>query len=367
MLRARGVRIALSALVACLLTAVPSASGEGIAWSEPLHLHYAADLEPDALSCTTGFCGAVIGGQDVLFSRHPSKAWHRVRLRGALRVNDVSCPSPHLCVAVEDTGSGELTIYTSTRPASARSWRRVVLKNPGGETAQVECPAPTMCVITASANLVSAHPAAGARAWKRKNHHASGNLGVTCPSPRLCLATDIDGSARRSSGLVQVLSDPLRPGSRWRTVRVARSANGHGPPFLFGSTCVAPSACLLLFLNEDGSSGAMTSIDPLAGPDAWAQAPLPAAPPRPPSARAGTLTASCVSLHFCAVGDEGLGDIVFSTNPFDPVEASWQRVALPLSASSTADLMDCYRPATCVVVASDPDQRGYYITTSRPS
>jgi hypothetical protein len=120
----RGVLIALSALVACLLTAVPSAGGEGIAWSEPLHLHYAADLEPDALSCTAGLCGAVIGGQDVLFSRHPSKAWHRVRLRGALHVNDVSCPSPHLCVAVEDTGSRELTIYTSTRRAGVEAQDR---------------------------------------------------------------------------------------------------------------------------------------------------------------------------------------------------------------------------------------------------
>jgi hypothetical protein len=152
---------------------------------------------PTDIACpTTTFCAAVDNQVDIATSTRPTGgpgAWRRISLNhGATPASPpaISCPTSQLCAIAAGN-----TVLTSTNPASRSAWRRVQVNVPTPLT-RISCPSPAMCVaVDQSGDVVaSSNPTGGAGAWTRTTidpGHALTSL--TCP-PGACIAGDDAGN-----------------------------------------------------------------------------------------------------------------------------------------------------------------------------
>jgi hypothetical protein len=140
------------------------------------------------------------------WSTHPTRgynAWRTATLGLATNLLSISCPSVHLCVAVDDRGDA----WTSTTPAGgARAWKRAHIDS--APLIGVSCPSRRLCVAADNngAVLASTNPTRGRRTWRIM--HVDSNVyetsvvsqeatftDIACPSTRLCVAVDTSGRA----------------------------------------------------------------------------------------------------------------------------------------------------------------------------
>jgi hypothetical protein len=136
-----------------------------------------------------------------------------------------------------------------------------------------------------------------------------------------------------------VSTDPLGGSGAWHLDRV----DGNIP--IAGISCASPNLCVAVD-DPDLPAHLMHAFTYVAsaGVGAWHPATIAAAP-------GDALGVSCLSSHFCAVGD-GDGDMLVSTNP--GTHALWDRVKVDtVEYNNTLDSLSC--PASTLCVATDED------------
>ena len=265
-------------------------------------------------------------------------------------VQDVSCPSSHLCVAVTDLGD----IYASTDPTGpASAWSVAALKPTGTNIHLygVSCPTESLCVAVSGRRInkgkvfTSTDPTGGVGAWREADLGEGFDLrAVSCSSATFCAAAGANGEVITST-------DPTGGPGAWSSVGAPggsilqsidcipgvcltgntggnlltatepaslaswRGASGGGSVQVTGSACASVSACLAVDNNGDVS----VSTEPTGAHPAWALTNVrpyseEAEAPGSPGAN-GLLGASCPSEQLCVlVGSRG--GIVTSTEPF---------------------------------------------------
>jgi hypothetical protein len=278
------------------------ASANALDWSSPRLVDPGHRLL--ASSCPTpSLCVAVDDAGQALTSTRPAgrtQHWTRrlVDRHGAL--TGLSCPSHSLCVAVDDAGN----VLSSTRPRGGRRTWRIASVDRDSSLTGVSCPSSSFCVAADDQGdvLVSHRPLGGARAWRRVSLDIAGALvGVSCPTAALCVAAE-DSSA------VVVSARPGGGASSWREVDL--TATGAGD--LTSVSCPSLSLCVA----GDDQGNVLTSTRPTRGARGWKRSDVDAANVVPVDqlGEVGLTGVSCASLVLCVAAD-GAGDIVSSRSP----------------------------------------------------
>lgn len=261
------------------------------------------------------------------------------------RINRVSCSSSSLCVAVEYAD-----VITSSNPtAGAAAWTVTNLDGFSGipYLSDVSCPSDRLCVAidsNGSAVATSTNPTGGAAAWTlTKVAGAQGLSGLSCPSITLCVAVDGGGNAITSS-------NPAGGAATWSATHVdgpAVCVRGEGslPCGMHSVSCPTSNLCVAV-----DSTGVVTSKNPTGGAAAWKATPV-----------AGVFYiggVSCPSVTLCVAF--GGGDVVTSTNPTGGA-AAWK--VTHVTASHNLTSVSCPSSTLCIGV----DDYGDVITSTNPS
>lgn len=281
-----------------LVTTTRPKGGAG-AWKKAVHVDSRGQLT--GVSCpTTSFCAAVDDGGDVLTSVDPTggaRHWTAPAridtttsaMGGYVGLNGISCPTSHLCVAVDNAESGR--VFVSTDPAGgAGTWRE---SRVGGTLAAVSCPSTTLCLLSGSAHWESTDPAGGAASWHARG--GSGNAVLEaddCPSVHLCVAV---GFGNVTAGIATASTDPTGTEKAWTTARVEGSPPPYGGSTLDAVGCLSTSLCVALSSSDE----AFISTRPAHG--TWG-----AGRAIRPKAAAQTSAISCTSTLCVAVDSAGI-------------------------------------------------------------
>jgi hypothetical protein len=266
------------------------------------------------------------------------------------QVQGVSCPSPHLCVAVTNLGQ----IYASTDPTGpASAWSVAEMSDEGRNTHLygVSCPTESLCVVVSGRRVnsgkifTSTNPTGGTGAWQETDLGEALDLrAVSCSSPTFCVAAGYGGELIASR-------HPTGGASAWFVV------GSPGGPGVLQSIACPPGICLT------GNSGGnlLTSTEP-AQLGGWRETSTGAA--------VQITGASCASPVACLAVDSN-GDVIASTNPTDP-RPDWSLAHLrPYSEGAeepgSADAnglfgASCPTTSFCAVVGS----RGSIFTSDEP-
>jgi hypothetical protein len=242
----------------------------------------------------------------------------------------VSCPSPGLCVAVDNGGK----TFVSTDPAggSTSAWKISVVAGATSGFSGVSCPDVELCVGIAGGNIVSTtDPTGGGAKWKSLD---AGNalmgqggdefVSVSCPSPTLCLVADINGN-------VLVSTNPTGPASAWKASDVDAAA---ASPEVTSLSCPSAHFCVA---GDDGGH-ILTTTDPTGGAEAWKMA-------TPAGSSSSISSVSCPSTSFCLVASDQL---FISADPAGGGTA-WKEVSGVLNGDT--ETVACASSTVCV--ASD--------------
>ncbi len=164
----------------------------------------------------------------------------------------------------------------------------------------ISCPSQKLCVATDGAGNVlhSSNPMGGSRTWKSAHVDFSNSINaVSCPSAAFCAAADDFGNVLTST-------NPGGGAAAWTSAAVDA---GH---FLYGISCPSNSLCVAV----DASGRIVASNDPAGGPSAWTT------PAQVESSGRWLLSVDCPSAVLCVAGDTG-GNAVVSDNPTGGVGA----------------------------------------------
>jgi len=208
------------------------------------------------VSCpTVALCAAVDNNGNVITSSKPTGTaadWTVSHVDGNY-LSAISCPSSGLCVAVDIVGN----VVTSSNPTGGSgAWRVVHVDGSNCVVSEapspcflssVSCPTPGLCVtVDESGNVVSStNPTGGAAAWKVTRLDSEGAGGpyaihtsVSCPTSSLCVGVGEDDQAR---GFEVSSTDPTGGLPAWtRTVQIGGSIL-NSVSCTTGSLCVAVS------------------------------------------------------------------------------------------------------------------------------
>jgi hypothetical protein len=159
---------------------------------------------------------------------------------GQPTLDDVSCPSVSLCVAVDSAGD----VLTSDNPSGgSAAWTATAL-NGAPDLSAVACPSVALCLADGGSKLfVSTAPTAGVQAWSG-SEFPYGLPRISCPAKSLCLGGVQGGGDIASS------NDPAGGGSTWSTQ--------HVPAFSILAACASSSQCFAL----DGSGDEYLGVQP---------------------------------------------------------------------------------------------------------
>ncbi len=242
----------------------------------------------------------------------------------------VSCPSPGLCVAVDNGGKA----FVSTDPAdgSTSAWKISVVAGATSGFSGVSCPDIELCVGIAGGNIVSTtDPTGGGAKWKSLDvgNALMGQGGdefvsVSCPSATLCLVADINGN-------VLVSTNPTGPAAAWKVSDVDAAA---ASPEVTSLSCPSAHFCVA---GDDGGH-ILTTTDPTGGAEAWKMA-------TPAGSSSSISSVSCPSTKFCVVASDQL---FISADPSGGGTA-WKKVSGVLNGDT--ETVACASSTVCV--ASD--------------
>ena len=146
------------------------------------------------------------------------------------------------------------TTTTTTTPRKPAVWELAPIPSPNGLMA-VSCPSAHLCVAVDNDGhaVISTHPTGGAPAWKAVDIDGTNAInGVACPSIKLCVAVDDDGS-------VIISTKPTGGASKWERVDV------DGNQYIYGVSCPTVTFCAAGDLNGN----VVTSSDPSGRASKW--------------------------------------------------------------------------------------------------
>jgi hypothetical protein len=174
-------------------------------------------------------------------------------------LQDVSCPSISLCVAVDSAGNA----LTSTNPtASPAAWITNDVAGTNGLSA-VACPTTSLCVAAGGSKIsVSRAPAAGVQAWATSAIRYALTR-ISCSTVPFCAAVD-------QSGDVVISTSPGSGGTAWTGTHI-------DPYNIEAAACSTSSRCFALDGVGNLSVGRSPTIKELLAPSLRAAATPPAA------------------------------------------------------------------------------------------
>ena len=347
---------ALIAFAAAAAGAAPAMAAPTIRWHKPVRIEPLRNGGLSAISCPTSkLCVAVDQSGYIVTSTNPtgsSHAWSKtIRIVSAADapLTGIDCPSATLCVATDANGD----VITSTHPTKgASAWSKPAhvdtSSGPDGGSAGltgISCPTTRLCVATdgaTPANVVtSTNPTGGTTAWKLAAVGGTGSVltSVACPSATLCVAA---GSQH------YVSTSPTGGASAWKAT--GTQAGGG----VFSSiTCPSIAFCITAGYGDTGSGLITTTVKPTGNAASWTTvSPL----TQPPGAGAGIVDAiGCTTASFCIATDSA--DNVFTSST--PLTGVWgNQTAVDATSGQTSDGSAISCTATmCVVV----DSNGYAI------
>jgi uncharacterized membrane protein len=277
-------------------------------------------------------------------------------MAGKVFLLGVSCPTTDLCVA---SGTNNV-IATSTDPTGgSAAWDfRYVGDGPwpntdewatqgisGKQIQGISCPSPRLCVAVMNQGNIytSTDPTGPASAWNSiqiddqgRNTHL---FGVSCPTVSLCVAVS---GKRADQGKIFSSTNPTGGLAAWRSTELAE-------PFEFrGVSCPTASFCVAV----DDEGRIVTSTEPTGDGSAWRVVGAPGGP--------GSLQAiSCVLTTLCVTGNEG-GNLLASTNPTGAL-SSWDEFSGGGSVQITG--VSCPSVAECLAV----DNNGSVLRSTDPT
>jgi len=244
---------------------------------------------------STALCVGIAGdglnvpGPNLVMSRAPRSAkWVMQTIDGGRRLRVLTCMSAGWCLAV----ARQNRVLISADPArGAASWRLA----PGGpgrhldNVQQLSCPSVHLCVGLAGHYVVSSvAPLRGGTAWSQVlvNPDAPA-FSVDCPATSQCVATNSDGQLLASS-------DPTGR-TAWKFVRLDRPTRNLVSASL---SCASATQCVVAF--GDGRVFSTTNLT--ASAPTWHQTQLGSShlPDRPV-----TLSVSCTTANVCAAVADG--------------------------------------------------------------
>ncbi|MHB8694165.1 MAG: hypothetical protein ACYDHH_23235, partial [Solirubrobacteraceae bacterium] len=215
----------------------------------------------------------------VWLSRQPAggpASWQRVRLKlsrvlgydAPTVINDISCPSPRLCVAVDNAGD---VVVTTTPTGAARGWK-VMVRLPAQETrggpvseslTSVTCPSSHLCIASDAQTpyLEGSEPGMllTSRDPSRRGSWHGQRLGlssVSCPTVRLCLAATADG------GRLATTSNPTGGRKAWKHIRLPGFPHALNQIQTEAVSCAGPRRCVVAGSGTDGGGIVATSTTP---------------------------------------------------------------------------------------------------------
>jgi hypothetical protein len=143
-------------------------------------------------------------------------------------LQDVSCPSISLCVAVDSAGNA----LTSTDPtAGPAAWTPNDVAGTNGLSA-VACPTTSLCVVAGGSEIsVSRAPAAGVQAWATSPIRYALTR-ISCSTVSFCAAVD-------QSGDVVISTSPGSGGTAWTGTHI-------DPYTIDAAACSTSSRCFAL-------------------------------------------------------------------------------------------------------------------------
>jgi len=248
-------------------------------------------LQCPSISLCVGIAGDGVNvpGPNLVMSRAPrSGRWVMQTIDGGRRLRVLTCRSARWCLAVDQQNR----VLISTDPdRGAASWRRA----PGGpgrhldDVQQLSCPSVHLCVGLAGHYVVSSvAPQRGGTAWSQRlaNPDAPA-FTVDCPDSTQCVATNPDGQLLTSS-------DPTGR-TAWKLVQLDRSGRNLVSASL---SCASATRCVVAF--GDGRVFSTTNLT--ASAPTWHQTQLGSS--HLPD-RAVTLSVSCTTANVCAAVADG--------------------------------------------------------------
>jgi hypothetical protein len=268
-------------------------------------------------------------------------------------LSGVSCPIESLCVAV---GGLDTVAFSQAPTGGAAKWHVVNPSYPvgpgvtcvegephchvpSGAINAVSCASQSLCAAVTYDGfvLVSTDPTGGAEAWTAtsiNDPHGTGAthlIGVSCPSPSLCLA--VSGGSNNSNG-GRVLTSTNPTAGQWQVTGLGSSLD------LRGVSCGTPSLCVAV--AREGRIFASTN--PTGGASAWHEVGTPGGP--------GDLEGvSCASTQLCVAGNL-TGNVLTSTEPAGG-GATWSEANAGGSVQITG--VSCPTAGACVAVDNNGD------------
>ncbi|MEZ5098261.1 MAG: hypothetical protein R3C15_00280 [Thermoleophilia bacterium] len=194
-----GIR-ALSCATATLCGAIDVA-GNGLTTVNPQSSWTATQIVPDLnsslyeMSCVVSFCAAVQSDDRVYFTTAPEAqpaTWQSVALGGRKSLATVACSSPRLCIAAEFFNSA---LLVSTNPTGSKAaWKKVAVKGMGA-VAHLHCEPGNLCFALANTTVYWSTNPTKASSWKASSLPGSRVIlsDLSCATPRRCVAIDVDG------------------------------------------------------------------------------------------------------------------------------------------------------------------------------
>lgn len=276
----------------------------------------------------------------------------------------VTCPSEVLCVAIDQIDANSDAIVTSINPTGGPgAWS---VTDISGLTAvhtyrgyhsginDISCPTISLCVaVDGGGNAItSTNPTGGVAAWKLahvfgptvcvigEGSPPCGLQSVSCPTITYCIAVDFIGNLIASH-------NPTGGAAAWTATRASKDSS------LGRVSCPAITFCVAL----DGGRGwiLLTSTKPTGGAAAWTEVDLSDETKVDP---ANLVDASCPSISLCFVVDDQ-GDVIHSANPTGGAQA-WTSVHV--DADGLVGGVSCPSSSLCVAVDS-----GNVVTSSNPT
>ncbi len=148
------------------------------------------------VTCSGGaLCVAVGAGLSATASPTAGvSGWHTTTALAML--STVSCPSTSLCVVGDSNGNVYVSTDPTGGPATYKETEAIDSLHPFQPIAGISCVPGGPCVVVGLSGdaVVSANPGGGAQTWKTRRADASTGLtSVSCPTARLCFASDQAG------------------------------------------------------------------------------------------------------------------------------------------------------------------------------
>jgi hypothetical protein len=249
-------------------------------------------------------------------------------------VTSLQCPSPNVCVGIDNGGTGDLVTSRAPRLGSA-AWVSQTIGQ-GGRLRVLTCASAHWCLAVDQRNhvLISTDPARGATSWKiapgGPAKHLDNVWSLSCPTSGLCVGV--------AGHYVVSSTQPNRGGAAWRSALV----NPNAPAVAID--CPSASSCVSVSSNDQVTA----SSDPTAR-RTWTSVRLQHGP------AVGGASVSCASTTHCVISDTS--GSVFSTTNLNTTHPTWHTNRLGPSrygpSRTVSAQVSCTTANVCAAARSD--------------